>query len=313
MDTQQWTRADFVRLEAKLDAVDQKLDELRERQRWQKELVDEMSPILREAMTVASERLHEMDQAGYFTFGREAVRVVERVAETYSEEDVRLLGDHIVGIMDTIKNVTQPAVLSVANDATAVLNQPEELEPMGVVGMVKASQDDDVKKGTAIMFEILRQIGRTATARAASPPEERGERGAEPPARLRATTSPPRGAAGANGSNGHAAASRAPRQGGGQDGWELCSQGHLANPEEWSETFAEAMASALGVGTLSPEQWAVVRSAREEWKTAGAAPNVRRLGACASVPTKQLYKLFPKAPARTVAKIAGIPKPAGCI
>jgi tRNA 2-thiouridine synthesizing protein E len=31
------------------------------------------------------------------------------------------------------------------------------------------------------------------------------------------------------------------------------------------------------------------------------------------VSTKELYALFPKAPARTVAKIAGTPKPAGCL
>jgi sulfur relay (sulfurtransferase) DsrC/TusE family protein len=33
----------------------------------------------------------------------------------------------------------------------------------------------------------------------------------------------------------------------------------------------------------------------------------------ASVATKDLYALFPKAPGRTIAKIAGLPKPAGCL
>jgi dissimilatory sulfite reductase related protein len=31
------------------------------------------------------------------------------------------------------------------------------------------------------------------------------------------------------------------------------------------------------------------------------------------VPIKELYQLFPKGPAKKAAKIAGIPKPRGCI
>jgi sulfur relay (sulfurtransferase) DsrC/TusE family protein len=31
------------------------------------------------------------------------------------------------------------------------------------------------------------------------------------------------------------------------------------------------------------------------------------------VTTKELYVLFPRAPGRTIASIAGLPKPAGCL
>lgn len=302
MELRQANPRDLERLEAKLDRVDRKLDELLERQRWQKDLVDEFAPIAREMVKVGADNLHTLDQAGYFTFGREALRVMQRIVESYSEDDVRQLGDHIVGIMDTIKNVTQPAILSVANDATALLSQSDDLEPMGVVDMVKASRDDDVQKGTAIMFEILRQVGRTASGSAAeAAPEPRTKPRAPAATKNNGVATP----------NGKAASVE--REGNGKDGWELTEQGHLLHPEQWSETFAAAMAGSLGLGALDPEQWKVVRAARQEYREAGAAPNIRRLGTCAGVPTKALNQLFPKAPARTVAKIAGIPKPAGCI
>jgi dissimilatory sulfite reductase related protein len=43
------------------------------------------------------------------------------------------------------------------------------------------------------------------------------------------------------------------------------------------------------------------------------SPNIRRITLELGVSTKDVYALFPKAPARTIAKIAGIPKPAGCL
>ena len=46
---------------------------------------------------------------------------------------------------------------------------------------------------------------------------------------------------------------------------------------------------------------------------AGAGPTVRALGKTSGVPVKELYQLFPKGPAKLAARIAGIPKPRGCI
>ena len=305
----------ITRLEAKIDALTGHIDYLVERQRWQADLVDEMMPILRLAMNVGADNLHDLEQKGFFAFGREAVRVVERIVESYSEEDVRALGGHIVGIMDTVKNVTQPAILQVANEATDVLHHADDVQPMGMMGMVRATRDDDTQKGMAIVFEVLRQIGRTASA--SSPSEQ-------PKARL-GDAPPPAPTNGSNG-RGFAAApapvappsSAAPAEAATGDeeqgeGWALCAAGHLKDPSQWTEEFALAMAASLGHPELSAEQWVVIRAARQEFSDAGASPNIRRLTAVAGVTTKELYTLFPRAPGRTVSKIAGIARPVGCL
>ncbi len=314
------TADDLARIEAKLDRLNEKIDYIVERQRWQADLFDEFGPIAREAVNVAAEKLHRMERDGYFAFAREAVRVAETVVRSYSDEDVRQLGNHIVGIMDTIKNITQPAILAVANEATEVLLNQDEVEPVGLVGMVKASRDDDVQKGMAILLEVLRQVGRTASEFA-----ESGGGGTATRARVAANgaapkpapaTGAPAAAPAAPASAAPAAPTSAPaaETAGGQEGegWQLTDDGHLANPEEWSEEFAVAMALALGVD-LGPRHWEIVRFARNEWLQTKAAPNIRRITTGAGIETRELYQLFPKAPARTVAKIAGIPKPAGCI
>ena len=301
--------AHIARLEAKIDALTGHVGYLVERQRWQADLVDEMMPILRLAMNVSADQLHGMDQKGYFAFGQEALHVVERIVESYSQDDVRALGAHIVGIMDTVKNITQPAILQVANEATDVFQHADDVEPMGMMGMMRASRDDDTQKGMAIVFEVLRQIGRTATS------------GGDPlsPARLGASTQPfahvpTRQSAPSNSAptNGAAAAAPTPDEEDG-DGWKLTDGGHLADPTQWTREFAAAMATALGLETLCAEQWGVVEAARQEWVDNDASPNIRRLTAVAGVTTKELYILFPKAPGRTVSKIAGIPKPVGCL
>jgi len=64
---------------------------------------------------------------------------------------------------------------------------------------------------------------------------------------------------------------------------------------------------------LSPAQQRVIDAARAEFQSRGVSPNIRRLTVVARVSTRELYDLFPRAPARTVAQLAGIPRPVGCL
>ena len=57
----------------------------------------------------------------------------------------------------------------------------------------------------------------------------------------------------------------------------------------------------------------VIRYMRDTYLETGQAPTIRTLGKESGVPVKELYQLFPKGPAKLAAKLAGIPKPHGCI
>ncbi len=93
---------------------------------------------------------------------------------------------------------------------------------------------------------------------------------------------------------------------------EVDEEGYLKNPEDWDEEVAKEIAKSLGI-TLTDRHWQVVRFMRERYLKTGSAPSIRSLGKESGVPTKELYQLFPKGPAKLAAKIAGIPKPRGCI
>jgi tRNA 2-thiouridine synthesizing protein E len=81
---------------------------------------------------------------------------------------------------------------------------------------------------------------------------------------------------------------------------------------EWSREAAGTIAAAEGV-TLTGEHWKVIEAARAEFEATKAAANIRRLTQITGLDTRGIYTLFPKAPGRTIARIAGTPKPVGCI
>jgi tRNA 2-thiouridine synthesizing protein E len=94
---------------------------------------------------------------------------------------------------------------------------------------------------------------------------------------------------------------------------ELNDEGFFVDPDEWTEDMAPEIAAGEGIGALTDKHWQVIRFMREQYAEKGTGPTVRVLGKTSGVSVKELYELFPKGPAKTAAKIAGIPKPRGCI
>jgi dissimilatory sulfite reductase related protein len=94
---------------------------------------------------------------------------------------------------------------------------------------------------------------------------------------------------------------------------ELNDEGFFVHPEQWNEEMATELARHEGIATLTDQHWKVMRFMRAEYFAKGTGPTVRMLGKTSGVSIKELYQLFPKGPAKIAAKIAGIPKPRGCI
>ena len=90
-------------------------------------------------------------------------------------------------------------------------------------------------------------------------------------------------------------------------------EGFMTDPNEWSQDIAVAIASEEGISELTPEHWKVIDYSREVGLESGSAPTLRNITKGASVPTKELFGLFPKGPAKKVAKISGLGKPEGCV
>ena len=95
---------------------------------------------------------------------------------------------------------------------------------------------------------------------------------------------------------------------------ELNEEGFLAHPEEWTEEIAVLLAKDQeNLDALTPEHWAVIRYIREYYLEKKLAPMVRSICKTTSLQLRQIYELFPSGPAKGACKLAGLPKPDGCV
>lgn len=94
---------------------------------------------------------------------------------------------------------------------------------------------------------------------------------------------------------------------------ELDKDGFMLEPGLWDEEVAAAIARDEGIEEISPQHWAIVSFIREYWKEHDLAPPVRLICKEVGVSTREIYKLFTSGPARGACRVAGLPKPDGCV
>ena len=95
---------------------------------------------------------------------------------------------------------------------------------------------------------------------------------------------------------------------------ELNEEGFLADPDEWNEDLAAALARAEeGIELLTEDHWAVIRYIREYYEEKNLAPMIRKMCKNTGFQLKYIFKLFPSGPAKGACKVAGLPKPDGCV
>jgi TusE/DsrC/DsvC family sulfur relay protein len=95
---------------------------------------------------------------------------------------------------------------------------------------------------------------------------------------------------------------------------ELNEEGFLARPEEWNEDIAAALAFVEeGIETLSESHWTVIRYIRQYYLEKNLAPMVRSVCKTTGFALMRIYELFPSGPAKGACKVAGLPKPDGCV
>lgn len=94
---------------------------------------------------------------------------------------------------------------------------------------------------------------------------------------------------------------------------EVDEDGFIQEPDLWSEELARAIAKTEDVPELSEDHWKVINYLREYYQQFGIAPMIRKLCKDTGFQLKEIYELFPSGPAKGACKIAGLPKPTGCV
>lgn len=94
---------------------------------------------------------------------------------------------------------------------------------------------------------------------------------------------------------------------------EVDGDGFLSDPTIWNDELAAAIARFDGIAEMTEKHWAIVRIIRNNWEEKGMAPMIRVICQQTGVKLREIYELFPLGPARGACRVAGLPKPDGCV
>jgi uncharacterized protein YjgD (DUF1641 family) len=125
-------------------------------------LADELGPLATPATASLNARLQQLDERGYFSFARDAAGVVDTVVTSFNDEDVKLLGDNIVLILRTVKQMTQPEVMSLLGRTAVTLQEVESgdtAKTPSTFALLRQMRDPEVRRGLVRVLATLRTIG----------------------------------------------------------------------------------------------------------------------------------------------------------
>ena len=126
------------------------------------ELVEVAAPMAKPIMTSATDRLAGLDERGYFDLGRSGIGVIDRVVTSFTEEDVEALGDNIVLILQTVREMTQPEVMQMLQRTFTTVQEEEHVEPTeppGALALLKEMRQPEVRRGLSKALHMLRSLG----------------------------------------------------------------------------------------------------------------------------------------------------------
>lgn len=117
-------------------------------------------PVGKELFNDILEKLNEFDQKGYFQFLNELVNVADRVVEHFSNDDVKLLGDNIITILETLKSLTQPDMLTAINNAVGIYQNldPENIPEYSIWRVMRELNTPEMKRGIGYIVTFLKKI-----------------------------------------------------------------------------------------------------------------------------------------------------------
>jgi len=94
---------------------------------------------------------------------------------------------------------------------------------------------------------------------------------------------------------------------------EVDEDGFIQDPDLWNEGVAAALADTESVAEMTEDHWKLVNYIRNYYLEFGIAPMIRKLCKETGFKLKYIYEMFPSGPAKGACKVAGLPKPTGCV
>lgn len=127
-----------------------------------KDFVQDAAPVSRELFNDLMIKLDEMDRKGYFKVLKELSMMTDTFVEHYSTTDIRDFGEKIIIILDTVNNVTDPAVLKKINNIieTMKTTEIEKDKKISAISLIRELNSPESKRSLALLIKVLKSISK---------------------------------------------------------------------------------------------------------------------------------------------------------
>jgi len=134
------------------------------------DLVDTVGPLANEAFGKAVNELTDLEHKGYFKFAQGGRQIMDNVVTSFTEDDVNRLGDNVVLILNTVKDMTQPEIMNFVRNTLLVAEQEID-KPVDIsfTGLMRQMRDPEVRRGLALTMRVLHVVGAQAAGNGNSP------------------------------------------------------------------------------------------------------------------------------------------------
>ena len=147
-----------IRLIRNIDNINEFLDTLESIN----DFLKDATPIARQVGLDTIQKMNELDQKGYIEFFKELSKVLENVVSHFSIQDVRDLSDNVVTILETVKEMTQPDMLSAMDNAVNVFKNldTKDIPEYSLWKAMKEMRSPEMKKGLGFMITFLKNLAK---------------------------------------------------------------------------------------------------------------------------------------------------------
>jgi uncharacterized protein YjgD (DUF1641 family) len=127
------------------------------------DLLADLQPLGKQVFDQLMNTFHELDQKGYFEFFNESLKIVDTVVTSFSVDDVRLLRQNITTILLTLKNMTQPEMLSTVDNALSFFKKMDISidKKISYYQLFKELRNPETKRGIIFMIEFIKNMAKS--------------------------------------------------------------------------------------------------------------------------------------------------------
>ena len=130
------------------------------------DFMKDVSPIIRQIGLDTIEKLAEFERKGYFDYIAELGKMMGKLTETYTIDDLKNITNNMDVISNIMKNLSKPELLIAAEKATSIIansKMDDNLDDKSLLKLYKELKTPEVRKTLFFSLRLLKEIVKQTT------------------------------------------------------------------------------------------------------------------------------------------------------